>query len=50
MNGFRVFAEQKLIESVGSVIVDYTVTAFGEGFKISGGNESENKECGSCSC
>jgi len=49
VDGFRVFAEQKLIDSVGGVTVDYTVTGFGEGFKISGNNESPN-ECGSCSC
>ena len=43
------FAEQKLLDSVGSVTVDYTVTAFGEGFKITGGNDTPN-QCGSCSC
>ena len=42
-------AEKKLLEQTGGVIVDYTVTGFGEGFKIKGGNETPNA-CGSCSC
>ncbi|MFH2009115.1 MAG: hypothetical protein ABI333_21170 [bacterium] len=49
VDGFSVFAEKQLLEQVGGVTVDYTVTGFGEGFSIKSGNQSPT-ECGSCSC
>ena len=49
IDGFRVFAEKTLIEQVGGVTVDYTVTGFGEGFQIRPTNQMGNT-CGTCSC